>query len=48
MLLGNVLRSALGIEVEIFCEVTNKRLQRIARPAGERPNKMAHLHCFNE
>jgi hypothetical protein len=31
---------ALGIAVEIFCEATNKRLQRIARPEGERPNKM--------
>jgi hypothetical protein len=29
---------ALGIAAEIFCEATNKRLQRIARPAGERPN----------
>jgi hypothetical protein len=28
---------ALGIEVEIFCEATNKRLKRIARPEGERP-----------
>jgi hypothetical protein len=29
---------ALGIAVEMFCEVTNKALERIARPEGERPN----------
>jgi hypothetical protein len=34
---------ALGIAAEIFCEATNKRLQRIARPEGERPN----LHLKN-
>jgi hypothetical protein len=28
---------ALGIAAEMFCEATNKALQRIARPVGERP-----------
>jgi hypothetical protein len=37
---------ALGIEVEIFCEVTNKRLQRIARPEGERPNSLIFFKRF--
>jgi hypothetical protein len=31
--------SALGIAVEILCEATNKVLQRIARPVGERPKQ---------
>jgi hypothetical protein len=30
---------ALGIAAEMLCEVTNKALQRIARPEGERPNE---------
>jgi hypothetical protein len=34
---------ALGIAVEIFCEATNKRLQRIARPVGERPKKLHQI-----
>jgi hypothetical protein len=30
---------ALGIAAKMLCEVTNKALQRIARPVGERPKK---------
>jgi hypothetical protein len=31
--------SALGIAAEIFCEATNKRLQRIARPVRGTPKE---------
>jgi hypothetical protein len=36
---------ALGIAAEIFCEATNKRLQRIARPEGERPKHTDSFAC---